>query len=78
MNPEAVNTLLEAEPFVPLRFILTTAETIDITDPTPVFIAGLAVHLFGPKRAGSHLADLYRLVSLRHIVKIELLQASAA
>ena len=78
MNPETLNSLLKQEPFVPLRLTLTTGEVVDITDPVPVFIANLAVHIFGVKRAGDHLAEWTRLISLRHIVKIEQTQASAA
>jgi hypothetical protein len=78
MNPESLNTLLKRDPFVPLRLTLTTGETIDIIDPVPVFIENLAVHIFGIKRAGEHLADWSRLISLRHIVKIEQMEASAA
>jgi hypothetical protein len=78
MNPESINTLLTAEPFLPLRLTLTTGEIVEISDPTPVYISGLAIHIFGTKRAGDHIADSYRLISLRHIVKIEQMEASAA
>ena len=78
MNPETLNSLLKTEPFVPLRLTLSTGEVVDIPDPTPVFIANLAVHIFGIKRAGEHLADWARIVSLRHIVKIEQMEASVA
>jgi hypothetical protein len=78
MTPETLNSLLKRDPFIPLRLTLTTGETVDITDPVPVFIEKLAVHVFGVKRAGEHLADWSRLVSLRHIVKIEQMESSAA
>ena len=71
MNPETLNSLLKRDPFVPLRLTLTTGETVEIDNPVPVFIENLAVHIFGVKRAGEHLADWSRLISLRHIVKIE-------
>jgi hypothetical protein len=78
MNPETLNSLLKRDPFVPLRLTLTTGETVNITDPVPVFIENLAVHIFGIQRAGEHLADWSRIISLRHIVKIEQMEASAA
>jgi hypothetical protein len=78
MNPETLNSLLKRDPFVPLRLTLTTGETVNIPEPTPVFIENLAVHIFGIKRAGEHLADWSRIISLRHIVKIEQMEASAA
>ncbi|HVS73651.1 MAG TPA: hypothetical protein VHQ47_20685 [Phycisphaerae bacterium] len=78
MNPETLNSLLKREPFIPLRLTLTTGETLDIADPTPVFIENLAVHIFGVKRAGDHLAEWARIISLRHIVKIDQMAASAA
>lgn len=78
MNPETLNSLLKQEPFIPLRLTLTTGEMIDITDPVPVFIAHLAVHIFGVKRAGEHVAEWAKLVSLRHIVKIEQMEQTAA
>lgn len=77
MNPETLNTLLKRDPFVPLRLTLTTGETVEIADPVPVFIENLAVHIFGVKRAGEHLADWSRLISLRHIVKIEQVEGAA-
>jgi len=78
MNPEAVNSLLSATPFVPFRLTLTTGETMDVRDPSPVFISNLSIHMFGIKRQGEHLADWFRLISLRHVVKIEALEPQAA
>jgi hypothetical protein len=71
MNPQALNEELSREPFVPLRLTLATGETVDIRDPGAAFIHQLAVYVFGVRRRGDHLADWSRLVSLRHIVKIE-------
>jgi hypothetical protein len=71
MNPEAILQPLKRDPFVPLRLTLTTGETVDITHPGAVFLENLAVHIFGVKRKGDHIADWFRLVSLRHIVKVE-------
>ncbi|MCL2641026.1 MAG: hypothetical protein FWD53_09300 [Phycisphaerales bacterium] len=71
MDPVTLNTLLMTNPFVPLRLTLTTGETIDISDPNAVFITTLGVHIYGLKRAGERLVDWDRIVSLRHIVKVE-------
>jgi hypothetical protein len=78
MNPEALNNLLKRDPFIPLRLTLTTGETVDILDPVPVFIENLGIHIFGTKRKGEHIADWYRLISVRHIVKVEQVEKSAA
>jgi hypothetical protein len=78
VSPETLNSLLKQDPYLPLRLTLTTGETINIPDPTPVFIANLAVHIFGIQRAGEHLADWAKIISLRHIVKIEQVETSAA
>ena len=78
MTPDAMNSLLSADPFVPFRLTLTTGETVDIRDPNPVYIANLSIHFFELKRIGEHMADRFRLISLRHVVKIEQLEAQAA
>ena len=78
MNPEALLQQLKRYPFVPLRLTLTTGETVDIIDPGAVFLENLAVHIFGVKRRGEHLADWFRLVSLRRIVKIEPAESTTA
>ena len=57
MDPPAIETLLTSDPFVPPRLTLTTGETVDITDPSTVFLKNLALHIFGVKRRGSHIAD---------------------
>ncbi len=77
MNPETFNSLLKREPFVPLRLTLTTGQTVDIADPVPLFIENLAVPIFGVQRAGEHLADWSRLISLRHSAKIEHVDGAA-
>lgn len=51
---------------------------MDVRDPSPVFISNLSIHMFGIKRQGEHLADWFRLISLRHVVKIEALEPQAA
>jgi len=76
MNPETLNSLLIQEPFVPLRLTLTTGETLDLPFPDGVFIGQHSVHIFGVKRAGEHIADWDRIISLRHIVKVEKIETA--
>jgi hypothetical protein len=78
MNPETLNEQLSREPFTPLRLTLTTGETVDITDPGAAFIAHLALQVFGVRKRGQHIADWSKLISLRHIVKIEPIEPAAA
>ena len=78
MNQQSMSDLLSADPFRPFRLTLTTGETIDVTDPGPVFVMPFAMHLFGINRRGSHLAEWSKMISLRHIVKVEQLEASNA
>ena len=76
MNPEALNDQLKREPYIPLRLTLTTGEAVNIMDSVPVYINQLCVNIFGVKRRGDHIADSQRIISLRHIVKIEQIEMS--
>jgi hypothetical protein len=77
MNPEALATNLNREPFIPIRLFLSDGRKIDILNPGLCFIAHLAVYCF---RAKPHdaLAEDVQVISLRHIVSIEPLDPAKA
>jgi hypothetical protein len=78
MMPEAIDRELSREPFVPVRLHLTDGATFDITNPGLAFIAHGALYVARTDRPHSRIMDDCRLISLRHIVRLELLEASAA
>ena len=75
MNPEALLSELEREPFVPIRLNLTDGSKIDIQNPGLSFINNLALYLARTDRPNSRLAADFRLISLRHIVSVEQIEA---
>ena len=75
MNPEALLAELEREPFVPIRLNLTGGSKVEIQNPGLSFINNLALYLARIDRPNSRLAADFRLISLRHIVSIEQIEA---
>jgi hypothetical protein len=71
MNPEALLSELEQEPFVPLRLHLSGGRKADITDSISAVVANLSVYVFRISRVHRRLADDTQLISLRHIVSVE-------
>lgn len=78
MNPEAIDRDLSREPFVPVRLHLSDGATFDVNDPGLTFIAHRALYVARTDRRHSRVMDDCQLISLRHIVRIELLETSAA
>ena len=74
MHPEAIDQELSREPFVPIRLHLTDGSTFDIYNPGLSFIARLALYVARSDRPHSRIMDDFRLISLRHIVSVELLE----
>ena len=70
MNPEALLSELERDPFVPIRLNLTDGTRVDIHNPGLSFINNLALYLARTDRPNSRLAADFRLISLRHIVSV--------
>lgn len=71
MNPEALLSELEREPFVPIRLNLSDGTKVEIENPGLSFINNLALYLARTDRPNSRLAADFRLISLRHIVSVE-------
>jgi hypothetical protein len=78
MIPEAVDRELSREPFVPLRLHLSDGSQHDVTTPGLAFIAHGALFLARTDRPHTRIMDDCLLISLRHIVRIELIEPAAA
>lgn len=78
MNPEALASELEKEPFRPLRLRLSDGRTVEIDDPDVAVISNLAVYLFKVRRDHRRMADDTQVISLRHIVSFEPLDSGPA
>ena len=76
MSPEAIDQELSREPFVPLRLRLSDGTTIDIHNPGLAFIAHFALYVARTDRPHSRIMDDFRLISLSHIMSLELLEAA--
>jgi hypothetical protein len=77
MSPEAIDLELSREPFVPIRLHLDDGSTVDIDNPGLCFIARLALYIARTDRPHSRIMDDFRLISLRHIVSVELLEPAS-
>ncbi len=77
MTAEAIDLELSREPFVPLRLHLTDGSSIDVQNPGLAFIARLALYVARTDRPHSRIVDDFRLISLRHIVRLELLEPAS-
>lgn len=71
MTPEALDSALCCEPFVPLRLHLSSGSTRLIANPDLCFINHGALYIARIDRPNSRLADDLDVVSLRHVVSIE-------
>lgn len=78
MLPAALDQELSREPYVPLRLYLSDGTSADVQNPGLAFIAHGAVYLARTDRPHSRIVDDFRLISLRHIVRIELLEPASA
>lgn len=77
MLPQTLDMELSREPFVPLRLFLSDGSTVDIHNPGLTLIALGALYVARTDRPHSRISDDFRLVSLRHIVRIEKLEPAA-
>lgn len=73
MTAEAIDRELSCEPFVPIRLHLSDGDSVEIHNPGLAFIARMALYVARTDRPHSRIMDDFRLISLRHIVSIELL-----
>lgn len=78
MIPEAVDRELSREPFVPLRLHLSDGSHHDVINPGLAFIAHGALYLTRTDRPHTRIMDDCLLISLRHILRIELIEPAAA
>ena len=72
MNPDALASELNRDPFIPLRLHLSDGRTIDISNPGLCFIARMALYAFRAK-PNDALAEDLQVISLRPIASIETL-----
>jgi hypothetical protein len=78
MSPELVDRELNRNPFLPVRLHLSDGTTVDIRDPELAFIVRGALYVVTTGRVGSRIVDDIRLISLRHIVRLEAIEQGAA
>ncbi len=74
MSPERIDKELARDPFIPLRLHLSNGQTVDIRNPGLVWIIRLSLFVARTDRLDSRMAEDYEIVSLRHIVRIEMLE----
>ncbi len=68
---------LDRDPFIPLRLHVSDGTTADIRNPGLAIISRLALYVFRIDRPRSSLAEDHHVISLRHIVSVELLEPAA-
>jgi hypothetical protein len=71
MLPEAMNSELTREPFVPLRIYLDDGRTYVIRDSSLCLINHGSMYIARIDRPHSRLADDLDVISLRHVVSVE-------
>ncbi|HZL33879.1 MAG TPA: hypothetical protein VFC78_01135 [Tepidisphaeraceae bacterium] len=76
MTQDAIDQELSREPFIPIRLHLNDGQSIDIENPGLAFIAKLALYVARTDRPHSRIMDDFRLISLAHIVSLELLETA--
>jgi hypothetical protein len=74
MTAEAIDLELTREPFVPIRLRLSDGSAVDIHNPGLAFIARMAIYIARTGRPHSRIMNDFRLVSSRHVVRVELLE----
>ena len=57
---------------------LSDGSTVDVHNPGLAFIARMALYVARTDRPHSRIMDDFRLVSLRHVVSLELLEPAAS
>jgi hypothetical protein len=72
MTAEALDQELSRDPFVPIRLHLSNGQTVDVTNPGLAFIARMALYVARTDRPESRIMDDFRMISLRHIAQLEL------
>ncbi len=78
MTPQAIDQELTRDPFVPLRLHLSDGSSVDVQNPGLTFIANMALYIARTDRPHSRIMDDFRLISVNHVVRVELLESAAA
>jgi hypothetical protein len=73
MNAEELRKELRRQPFVPLRFHLSDGKSYDVKHPEMVFLTRSWMYVGIESKLGSGVAEDHDLVSLMHVVRVELL-----
>jgi len=73
MSPEALRNELRRQPFVPLRLCLTDGKTYEIRHPEMALVKQREVYVGTETAPGSGVAAECDLVSLLHVVRVEVL-----
>jgi hypothetical protein len=76
MSPEQLNELVLTKPFQSFRLCMTDGEQYEVRHPDAIRIAGRTAIVLARKSEGHVpiLYDHFHLVSLLHIVRVELLE----
>ncbi|MBL8799568.1 MAG: hypothetical protein JNM56_37140 [Planctomycetia bacterium] len=72
MNAEEIRKELRRQPFVPLRFYLSDGKTYEVKHPEMVFLTRSWMYVGVESKLGSGVAEDHDLVSLMHVVRVEL------
>lgn len=75
MNAEELRKELRRQPFVPLRIYLSDGKTYDVKHPEMVFLTRSWMYVGVESKLGSGVAEDHDLVSLMHVVRVELLNS---
>ena len=76
MTANTLDHELSREPFLPFRLHLSDGRTADVQNPGLSFIARLALYLARTDRPNSRISDDFHVISLRHIVSIEMVETA--
>ncbi|MEM1166620.1 MAG: hypothetical protein AAGI30_10065 [Planctomycetota bacterium] len=75
MLPDALNEELSREPFQPVRLHLSDCQAVLITNPGLCYINRGSVYIARTDRPNSRIAQDMDLISLRHIIRVEQVDA---
>ena len=77
LSPESLLAELHRQPFVPLRIYLTHGKTYDVRHPEMAIVTSREVYVGRQETSpGSGIARGFDLVSLLHVVRVELVPLS--
>lgn len=68
---ETIRELLDRDPFVPFRIVLTSGKEYDVSDPHLVALGQSQLNLYAPK------SDRYSVLRLNQIASVDVLPQAA-